>query len=188
MADAHWTELREQAARFGPRYDRAYGTCPTCDLGPSMMIPLSGIAWAVCGFCNLRWPVGSNLFDVPPDVDEAYDVCFNLLAEADEASSDLRHKGLSLMKKATGPVPGNGSLTSPELAPIISDYDLRTRSIAKFELFEFARRLGWPAMPIPSHRTTIAAGEDGWRGAPLGIAATRRTIWNQLVSLEQEKS
>jgi hypothetical protein len=68
---------------------------------------------------------------------------------------------------------------------IISDFELRTRSIAKFELFEFARRCGWPSLPLPSHLTTIGAGEEAWRnGAPLGIAATRRTVWNQLVTLE----
>jgi hypothetical protein len=185
MADEHWAELQDQAARFGPRYDRGYGTCPSCDLGPSMMVPLSGIAWAVCGLCNYRWVVGTDLFDLPPIDDETYAFCMEMLADADEAPGDLRHhhKGLSPMKKAMAPVAGDGSLTSAELAPIISDDDLRTRSIAKFELFEFAARLGWPAVSLPSHLTTIASGEHAWRGAPLAIASTRRTVWNQLVEL-----
>src|SRR5262245_61057572 len=91
--DHAWSELSTTAERYGPTYDQQYGVWPFCKLGPSMMVPLSNVSWAICGFCFVRWPVGADLFDIPlaPDeegYEEAYKVCFDLLAEAEAAPDD----------------------------------------------------------------------------------------------------
>lgn len=108
--DAHdhepWCELRTLAARIGPRYDaETCGRCPVCGLGPTAMMFLTFIPWALCGFCDVRWPVTTDLFDVPEDDDDTYHYFFNLLAEADDAAEIAQRiqipEGDSDMKKQT---------------------------------------------------------------------------------------
>lgn len=132
MSEAiEFSDLQQRAERCGPRYDVKYGRCPACGLGPTMMIPLPPATWAACAFCWLRWPVGVDLFDIPPVGDPAiaaavYEHCMELLCPFDDVTiarvvrTDSRPEGepMKLTKKTiTIELPASASALTGELDP-----------------------------------------------------------------------
>jgi len=66
-----------------------------------MIVPLSGIPWALCGCCALRWPITTDRFNVPADDDqELYAYSFEILAEAQMAEPS-QSTGVATMKRST---------------------------------------------------------------------------------------
>ena len=76
---------REQrrAERAAPRYDaQLYGSCTVCGYGPTLIYELAKAAWAVCGHCETRWPIGFDLWDDHGDAQttDDHDYVFDQLA------------------------------------------------------------------------------------------------------------
>jgi hypothetical protein len=84
MADPLWTELTRMGERFGPRYASRYGVCQGCGLGATLMLHLSGVTWATCGFCLTIWNVGVDVFESMPFDDSEYEYLFALAAMHDD--------------------------------------------------------------------------------------------------------
>jgi hypothetical protein len=195
-ADPLWRELTERAAVF-PRYSRVYGLCESCWLAATLLQPVGEppggrIWWATCQPCAVRWPSLvqglSTALDphddpvepLPPEVDAAVRAEFMYAAMLDLSRC---HQLEPIARPAAAEETRPGGQHQ-----MISDYELNTRSIAKFELFQFAEKLGWPALAlnrVDVYPSSIAAGEQAWRTAPLAIPATRRIVWLALANLEQ---
>jgi hypothetical protein len=184
--DGLWAELRAQVARYGPRYDPSVtGRCAICNQGPSMMVPLSGEPWAICGFCNRPWHVEGHPFDMPPDQDEdSYALCFNLIADAFAAHGDLRHEDFMKSKPTE-------SVVEP------GDPKHRTRAAeiaagghpARYELRVFAERLGYPRLQYTNlwGFPEWIEGRQQWSECGLASFDGRRDLWKQLVELEHNQ-
>jgi len=90
----------QEAVRHCPLVDR-HSHC-----GASV-VSLSGIEWALCTFCSLRWPVGEGLSEKPAEMDDPdmfADFIF-MLAAADAPPDFNNHTGVTV-QKPTKPEPG----------------------------------------------------------------------------------
>jgi hypothetical protein len=184
--DPLWDELNAIADTFGPRYARRYGTCPACQRGAHIITAPCGIWWCRCVVCNTRWASRVQDFQLGDGEDEGEDPpALAALREEFTYGEMLALAGCVQFEPRARPAAPTKDIQSGGFTLMLSDYDLTTRSIAKFELLQFAAALGWPSIWLETHRVTIPAGKDAWIGAPLGMAGTRRVAWMQLVALQQ---
>lgn len=73
-SDPLWQELQELHVQAIPRYSARHGRCVLCNEGATAIRPFGRIWWAACQPCALRWPLGLDVFQIPPaDPDQAFD-------------------------------------------------------------------------------------------------------------------
>jgi hypothetical protein len=170
-----WDEFRELAVLFG----QDSSICPICARGVLTIPSDTAQKRQFCQSCLMRTFGGAD--DTRTNVSEF----MKRLAESGEAPNDNRHTEVSMMKpKAPEPVePGDDRPTS---APL-SDYELRTRSVARFELLGYARAMNWPTVEwrdADGGVCRISAGEWSWRAVPLEAPSKRRLVYVALQELQ----
>jgi hypothetical protein len=72
----------------------------------------------------------------------------------------------------------------------MTDEELRTRSIAEFEVRDYAKTLRHPSIEWrdpDGRRFSIPAGPIGWRHVPLGRPDKRRAIFAALQTIEHNQ-
>lgn len=123
MSDPLLSELTSIAARF-PRYSRAYGTCPLCGLGATILQAIQPVWWAMCQPCATRWPSAvqglstaldpsdrPDVDDVEPEIDDAIRAEFMYaamqdLARCHELSPLTTTEGVQMKPTTTKTEPG----------------------------------------------------------------------------------
>ena len=182
-------ELRAYAMKAQPRYGVEMGVCPLCSFGATLVDRVAGLWWCRCRPCQTRWP--SAMQDFRPwrldfaDDDEPVPV------EFDAIYADLIYQTMLELSECVQLEPRARQASAEEASRpgghMISSEELRSRSLADFEVRAFAAQLGWPGIEWSDpdgRRFSIPAGQWAWRDSPLGGPAKRRLVYMALVELE----